>query len=107
MTKLRELIAEATEARAQVITLGLILGAQEGATSVMSWRSVNPGTARYLLLLEANGYTLSNVERRATGKDPYRRLTTNSERNGPPSPRSPGEWRLLPAKSSAGGPIIE
>ena len=70
VTKLRELIAEATEARAQVITLGLILGAQEGATSVMSWRSVNPGTARYLLLLEANGYPLSNVERRASGKDP-------------------------------------
>ena len=70
VTKLRELIAEATEARAQVITLGLILGAQEGATSVMSWRSVNPGTARYLLLLEANGYPLSNVERRATGQEP-------------------------------------
>lgn len=70
ITKLRELIAGAPEARAHVITLGLILGAQEGATSVMSWRSVNPGTARYLLLLESNGYPLSNVERRATGQDP-------------------------------------
>lgn len=68
--KLKELVAGATEARADVITLGLILGAQEGATSVMSYRAVNPGTARYLLLLGAGGYPLSNVERRAAGQDP-------------------------------------
>ena len=72
VTKLRELIAEATEARAQVITLGLILGAQEGATSVMSWRSVNPGTARYLAA--AGSERLPAVQRR-----------TPRQRQGPPT----------------------
>lgn len=53
--------------RAHMISLGVLLGAYESATSVESWRTVNTGTARYLHFLESAGYDLSTVERRAAG----------------------------------------
>jgi ParB family transcriptional regulator, chromosome partitioning protein len=64
---LAELLDKATESRAQVITLAVILGAYEAGTTRQSWRSVSPATARYLEFLAANGYELSDVEKRACG----------------------------------------
>ena len=61
----------------------------------MSWRAVNPGTARYLLLLESNGYPLSNVERRATGQDPLPETRTKHP-EGNVAAHPPAGWRLLP-----------
>ena len=62
-----ELVGKASDARAQMIALGLILAAYEEATSRNSWRSVSDSTTRYLRYLEANGYELSTVELRACG----------------------------------------
>ncbi|MEJ5914252.1 hypothetical protein, partial [Pseudokineococcus sp. 1T1Z-3] len=59
-----------TGPRAQVITLVLLLAAAEEATGKHSWRNVSADTARYLHWIEAQGYTLSDVERRACGQDP-------------------------------------
>ena len=64
------LIEQATDARAQVLTLALVLCGYEDDTHTGSWRSINTGTRRYLGFLGACGYTLSNVERRACGQDP-------------------------------------
>jgi len=64
------LLEGVTDARAQMITLALVLAAYEAATSNLSWRTVNTDTARYLRYLEANGYTLSTVELRACGEQP-------------------------------------
>ncbi|NUR27010.1 MAG: ParB N-terminal domain-containing protein [Catenulispora sp.] len=64
---LADLLDKASDARAQVITLGLILGAYEQATGKHSWRTPNTDTARYLTFLAEQGYRLSNVERRAAG----------------------------------------
>ncbi|NUR59338.1 MAG: ParB N-terminal domain-containing protein [Catenulispora sp.] len=64
---LAALLDTASESRAQVITLAVILGAYEAGTSRQSWRSVSPATARYLEFLAANGYELSDVEKRACG----------------------------------------
>ncbi len=60
----------ATDARAQVVALGLILGAYEDATGTHSWRNVSRSTTDYLTFLTDHGYTLSDVERRACGQDP-------------------------------------
>src|ERR1019366_10039290 len=60
-----DLIAKATEPRAQVIGLALVLAAFEDATSTDSWRRADAGTGRYLEFLATNGYTLADVERRA------------------------------------------
>ncbi|HCT80688.1 MAG TPA: hypothetical protein DGG94_05195 [Micromonosporaceae bacterium] len=60
-------LAKATDARAQVITLGMLLAAYEAKTGKHSWRNTDQPTARYLLFLEANGYELSKVELRACG----------------------------------------
>jgi len=65
-----ELVGKATDARAQVIALGLVLAAYEEATSRNSWRTVSDSTTRYLRFLEAHGYELSTVERRACGEAP-------------------------------------
>ena len=67
---LADLADKATEARAQVLTLALVLAGYEDDTYTGSWRSVNIGTRRYLTFLAACGYTLSDVERRACGEQP-------------------------------------
>jgi ParB family chromosome partitioning protein len=69
------LITAASDTKAQVIALGLVLAGYEDATHTGSWRRVDPGTARYLGFLTTCGYVLSDVERRATGQD---RLPENS-----------------------------
>lgn len=64
------LIDKATEARAQVLSLALVLAGYEDDTHTGSWRSVNAGTRRYLTFLGDCGYTPSDVERRACGEQP-------------------------------------
>jgi ParB family chromosome partitioning protein len=57
-----------TDARAQVITLGLVLGAYEDSLGVHTWRS--PGVSaprRYLTALGGWGYELSDIERLVVG----------------------------------------
>lgn len=65
--KIVGLLGEASDSRAEIVILAVILGAQEAATDVHSWRRVNPATQRYLTFLAAQGYTLADVERRACG----------------------------------------
>lgn len=60
-------VLEAGDARAPMLALALVLAAYEAATDREHWRTPNPGTARYLRYLEAQGYELSDVERRAAG----------------------------------------
>lgn len=55
-------MTKASPARAQVIALGIVLGASEGATSVHSWRQPDADTAEYLEALAGWGYELSDVE---------------------------------------------
>lgn len=64
------LITTASEARAQVLTLAVILAGQEAKTDTNSWRRTDAGTARYLTFLAEQGYTLADVERRACGQSP-------------------------------------
>jgi ParB family chromosome partitioning protein len=64
-----DLISQASEARAQVIGLALVLAGYEATTHIGSWRRVNDGTRRYLEFLAACGYALSPVEQRACGHD--------------------------------------
>lgn len=65
---LAEALATATDARAGVISLVLLLAAHEQATGVHSWRNVRPATGRYLRYLGELGYTLSEVEQKAAGQ---------------------------------------
>jgi len=64
---LDEMVEAASEARAEVISLGVVLAAYEDATGRSSWRKVIGHTARYLLFLAEHGYQLSWVEKRAAG----------------------------------------
>jgi len=91
---LAALIAQATEARAQVLALAVVLAGYEDAAHTGSWRNVNPATRRYLGFLAACGYDLADVERRACGQDPSPPQTTatpptRTAGTPPPERRSP------------------
>jgi len=60
-------VAKATEARAQIVGLALVLAAYEKTTHLSDWRSPKDSTVRYLTYLAACGYDLADVERRACG----------------------------------------
>jgi len=64
---LAALIDRASEPRAQVLGLSVVLAGYEDATHTGSWRHVDPATRRYLTYLADCGYTLADVERRACG----------------------------------------
>lgn len=87
---LADLVDGATEARAQLLALGLILCAYEESTSRQTWRSVYDTIARYLHYLEANGYELAPVEKRAAG-DPWQPT---------PQPRTPTDPSLVTETTS-------
>lgn len=62
------LAAKATEARAQVLTLALVLAAQESRMVKDAWRSKPRNADRYLSFLMGQGYTLAAVEEIITGQ---------------------------------------
>jgi len=64
------LLDGASERRAEVITLALVLAAYEDATGKHSWRHLDPATARYLHFLTGAGYTPSPVEQLGSGQQP-------------------------------------
>jgi ParB family chromosome partitioning protein len=59
--------AAATDARALVIALGVVLGDIEESTSTHTWRNPSDTIRRYLAFLADNGYTLSDIEKTAAG----------------------------------------
>ncbi|CAN5164117.1 hypothetical protein BH09ACT9_BH09ACT9_23690 [soil metagenome] len=60
--------AKATEARAQVLTLALVLAAQESRMVKDAWRSKPRNADRYLSFLMGQGYTPAAVEEIITGQ---------------------------------------
>lgn len=70
VSALGALIDRASDSRAQVLGLAVVLAGYEDATDIGSWRHVDSATRRYLTYLAACGYALSDVERRACGQDP-------------------------------------
>ncbi|CUU61013.1 chromosome partitioning protein, ParB family [Parafrankia irregularis] len=60
--QLTELIDAASEPRAQVLTLALILAAYEDALDVHVWRHPTSTARRYLTALQSWGYELAEVE---------------------------------------------
>jgi ParB family chromosome partitioning protein len=62
-----DLLDNATEARALVVTLGLVLAAHEDTWTTDPWRRPGPADARYLMFLMANGYTPAEVEQLVLG----------------------------------------
>jgi len=60
--------AKATEARAQVLTLALVIAAQESRMVKDAWRSKPRGADRYLSFLMGQGYTPVAVEEIITGQ---------------------------------------
>jgi len=104
--KLRALAAELPptgDARAQVIILGLVLGALENRTPKDAWRQggrgsrpwdspYSVGSAEYLGFLTANGYPLSEVETVITGArsaDAVYDATLNADAEESADPREP------------------
>lgn len=68
--KMRDAIATANAARAQVITLALVIGCYEARTTKDSWKRESWSTRSvpdYLHFLAANGHTLTDVEEVAAG----------------------------------------
>ncbi|GGM22483.1 ParB/RepB/Spo0J family partition protein [Dactylosporangium sucinum] len=65
------LVAKSSEARAQVLALALVLAAfEQPLKEKSSWRNTSADTVRYLRFLEACGYDLAAIERRACGETP-------------------------------------
>ena len=62
------LLDHATDARAEVVLLGVTLGSLELATGRDSWRAPGDESAAYLRFLAANGYGLSAVEQVIVGE---------------------------------------
>ena len=67
---LTKALDRASDARAQVITLGLMLASIEARTDTHTWRKVDPTVVAYLAFLTEQGYPLSEVEAIAVGQDP-------------------------------------
>jgi ParB family transcriptional regulator, chromosome partitioning protein len=63
-------LANAGDARAQMITLALVLGAFETTLGVHTWRNPNAAVRRYLTQIAEWGYELSNIERSVIKSDP-------------------------------------
>lgn len=61
-------LGQASEARAQVIALTIVLAAAEEGMVPDRWRVVHPAAVRYLRFIESQGYGLSHVEQRACGQ---------------------------------------
>ena len=68
----------ATDARAVVIILGVVLGDIEENTGTHTWRTPSDTVRRYLGFLAANGYALSDVEQLAVGGPRRKRRRTAS-----------------------------
>ncbi len=62
-----EALTKVTDGRAAVLALGQVLAGYEAQTGRQSWRSVHAHTSLYLRFLAANGYALTEVEKRAAG----------------------------------------
>jgi ParB family chromosome partitioning protein len=63
-----ELLDHVTDARAEVVLLGVTLGSLEFLTPRDAWRGPGPVQAAYLRFLAANGYGLSAVEQVIVGE---------------------------------------
>lgn len=63
-----ELLDHATDGRAQVVLLGLTLGAVEALTPKSAWRAPSPNSKEYLKFLADQGHGLSPVEKVITGE---------------------------------------
>ena len=79
--QLAQLASMASDARAQVISLGFVLAAHEAATGKHTWRHRDDAVRRYFAFLTAHGYELSEVEQLAAApaKRPARRARSGSE----------------------------
>ncbi|MBM0203493.1 hypothetical protein JNW90_10490 [Micromonospora sp. STR1s_5] len=66
--QVQDLLDNASENRAQVLTVGMLLAAYEFAMPADAWRSKDQDHPRYLRYLESQGYELSPVERLACGE---------------------------------------
>lgn len=62
------LLDQITDGRAEVIMLGMTIGALEAMTPKSAWRAPSQESASYLRFLADNGYGLSPVERVITGE---------------------------------------
>ena len=67
---------KATDGRAQVIALGVILAALEASITREAWRNPQPADKRYLRFLASFGYQLSDVEQLVIGKPKTTRKTS-------------------------------
>jgi ParB family transcriptional regulator, chromosome partitioning protein len=68
----------ATDGRAVVIALGVVLGDVEESTGTHTWRNPSDTVQRYFAFLAANGYALSDVEQLAAGGPRRKRRRTAS-----------------------------
>ncbi|MFI5843894.1 ParB/RepB/Spo0J family partition protein [Catenuloplanes sp. NPDC051500] len=66
-----DLVGKSSEARAQVLALGLVLAAyEEPLKDKSSWREPGSSTVRYLRFLQECRYELAAIEQRACGEAP-------------------------------------
>jgi ParB family chromosome partitioning protein len=63
------LLGTATDARATVVALAVVLAALEAETGVHTWRNPTEGARRYLQALAEWGYSLSDIERVVIGEE--------------------------------------
>jgi ParB family chromosome partitioning protein len=73
-----DLLDNATEARALVVALGIVLAAHEDTWDTDTWRHPSTADARYLTFLMGNGYTPAEVEQLVLGA-PIAAPTNESE----------------------------
>lgn len=67
---LTDLVGKASDGRAQMISLGLVLAGYESGLARDFWRRNDTAVTRYLRFLQTHGYELSAVELRACGVPP-------------------------------------
>ena len=91
------LAAQATDARAQVLGLAVVLAALEESVTRESWRTPAEAAKRYFTFLAEHGYQLSDVEALVLGRKPAGRKIADGgapASAGPPdacNPSAPAE----------------
>ena len=84
-------VSQASDNKAELLTLGLVLSAYEASTDVHTWRHPSPQDSRYFGFLRAAGYALAPVEEKVAGRP----AKTN--------PASPGRPAVASARSARAG----
>lgn len=99
--------ANTTDARAQVLSLAVVLAAIEESLSRDTWRNPSAAAGRYLAFLTQHGYQLSDVEQLVLPKKKTTRKTTDKTKTSDPDQAAEDQDTTGAAQAAAAPPATD